>query len=37
VVPLLTKGIQEQQAQIAAQQAEINELKALVKQLLEKK
>ncbi|GAB3028182.1 tail fiber domain-containing protein [Spirosoma pulveris] len=37
VTPLLVKSIQDQQAIINAQQAEINELKAAVKQLLEKK
>jgi hypothetical protein len=37
LIPVLTKGIQEQQAQIEAQKSEINELKAAVKVLLEKK
>ena len=36
IIPVLTKAIQEQQTQIETLQQEMNELKALVKQLLEK-
>jgi hypothetical protein len=36
LIPLLTKGIQEQQAQISSQQKEIDELKKMVEMLLKK-
>lgn len=36
IIPLLTKGMQEQQQQIQQQQQQIDELKALVQQLLKK-
>ncbi|MEN9953386.1 MAG: hypothetical protein RLZZ520_1654 [Bacteroidota bacterium] len=36
LIPLLTKGIQQQQAQISSQQKEIDELKKMVEMLLKK-
>ncbi|MEY3187434.1 MAG: hypothetical protein RL675_1264, partial [Bacteroidota bacterium] len=36
LIPLLTKGIQEQQVQISSQQKEIDELKKMVEMLLKK-
>jgi hypothetical protein len=36
IIPVLTKGIQEQQAQIEAQQKQINELKNIVEKLIKK-
>ena len=37
LIPLLTKGIQEQQVQISSLQKEIDDLKKMVEQLLNKK
>jgi hypothetical protein len=37
IIPVLTKALQEQQQQIQAQQQQIDELKKLVKELLNKK
>ena len=37
VIPILTKAIQEQQQQIEAQQKQIDELKSMLQQVLNKK